>query len=534
SYLPLSDLDPVLDYYTPIVASSESYLGEEPDAARRFLSALARKIGQVDAIGQHNLFAATPRKAAIGADIVVTSELSVTGYPTEDFAQNPSLLKTVRDSVDALARDTASGPALIVGAPWLEGEKLYNTALLLDGGRIVAKVFKHDLPNYGTFDEKRVFTPAPLQNPVAWRGCNLGILICEDMWTEGPAAHLRKAGAQLLCVLNGSPFEAEKQSRRYELARKRVKETEIPLVYVNQTGGHDELVFEGASFVMDARGTLQAQARAWGEDTLLTSFRVTPEGVVPETSSLAVFPEKYAAIYHGLMTGLRDYVKKNGFNQVLLGLSGGIDSALVAALAVDALGSDKVGAIMMPSTYTSKESVEDATDMAKALGCRLDTIPITPLVHAFETALATRFMDCPPDATEENIQSRCRGMVLMALSNKSGAMVLATGNKSEMATGYATLYGDMCGGYAPLKDVYKTEVYPLARWRYANKPENAFGPDGVAFPSSLLTKAPSAELRPHQTDQDSLPPYDVLDEILKCLIEKEEGLAEIVARGHDL
>ncbi|MDD5585811.1 MAG: NAD+ synthase [Alphaproteobacteria bacterium] len=468
-----------------------------------------------------------------GADLLVASELYITGYPPEDFALNPNLQKAIRDAVEALARKTASGPAVLAGAPWVVEGKLYNAALLLDGGYIAATVLKHDLPNYGPFDEKRVYEPGPLPDPVSFRGFRLGFMVCEDMWSPDVSEHLHKSGAQMLIVINGSPFEPGKQKLRINLARNRVRETGLPLVYVNQTGGQDELVFEGSSFAIDAAGDVRAQAKAWSEDVLLTTWNALQNGLVPEESSLPVLPAGEVAVYYALMTGLRDYVAKNGFHRVLLGLSGGVDSALTAALAVDALGADRVRLVMMPSPYTSPESLDDALAVARALGCRLDTIPITDAMHAFEQTLGEAFAGCQPDVTEENIQARCRGIILMALANKSRAMVLATGNKSEMATGYATLYGDMCGGYAPLKDVYKTMVYALARLRNAQKPIGALGPLAAIIPDRVLTKAPTAELRPDQTDQDTLPPYDVLDGILGCLIEEDLSLAEIVNRGYD-
>ncbi len=468
------------------------------------------------------------------ADLVVTPELYLSGYPPEDFALNPSLLKTVEGAVKGLARATASGPAILVGAPWLEDGNVYNAALLLDGGEIAAKIFKHDLPNYGPFDEKRVFTAPPLGGPADFRGHKLGVMICEDMWKPCVSNNLKEKGAQILVALNASPFEGDgKQEHRYALARARAQETGLAVVYVNQIGGQDELVFEGSSFVVSADGELAAQAKAWSEDVSVTSWLLKDALLVPEKTPLRAHSDGEKAVYEAIMTGLRDYTVKNGFQNVLLGLSGGVDSALVAALAVDALGAANVRTVMMPSPHTSKESLEDAAAVAGALGCRLDNIPIDKAVQAFDNALADAFAGCEPDVTEENIQARCRGVVLMALANKGGAMVLATGNKSEMATGYATLYGDMCGGYAPLKDVYKTSVYRLARWRNAHKPEGGQGPEGAVIPERVLTKEPSAELRPDQKDQDILPPYNELDAILEGLVEGDFGVAEIAARGHD-
>ncbi len=503
--------------------------------ADRLLLALAQLDPVVgDIVGNLSKILAAWREASRrGAGLMVTSELALVGYQPEDFVLKPRIHKVVREAVETLMRETASGPAILLGTPWAEEGGLYNAALLLDGGRIAARTYKRELPNYGVFDEKRVFQAGPLPQPVEWNGRKLGVMLCEDMWKPDVAGHLKAHGAELLIVLNGSPFESRKQGQRYDLARERIAETGTPLVYVNQVGGQDELVYDGASFAMDVRGELMTQARAWGEEIAFVSCAMAEGRLVPEPNTPFLLPEGEAAVYMALVTSLRDYVAKNGFKSVLLGLSGGIDSALVAALAVDALGPANVRGVMMPSPYTSNESLEDAAAVAKALGCRLDTIPIVEAMTAFDHMLAEQFMGCAPDETEENIQARLRGMVLMALSNKSGSLVLATGNKSELATGYATLYGDMCGGFAPLKDVYKTEVYKLAKWRNTNKPEDVLGQAAPVMPVRVLTKAPTAELKPFQRDQDTLPPYDVLDDILRCLIEQDLGVAETVMKGHD-
>jgi len=487
-----------------------------------------------DIVGNIAKLRAARRKAAeAGAHLVIASELCVSGYPPEDLVLKPSFQHAVRAAVEALAKETAEGPALLLGAPWKEGDYLYNAALLLSEGRIKAKIFKRDLPNYGPFDEKRLFAPGPLPEPVEFRGVKLGILVCEDMWTPDAAVHLKKQGAQILLVPNGSPYESDKGGERQKLARARAKETGLPLVYVNQIGGQDELVFDGASFVLDAQGHYSAQAKAWEEDFLLTRWDLSPGPLKPEKSTIQSIPENEAAIYNALMLGLRDYVGKNGFPGVVLGLSGGIDSALVAAIATDALGADKVWAVMMPSPYTSRESIEDAEQQAKILHCRLDTIPIGQAMETFAHILKTPFQNRAADTTEENIQSRCRGLILMALSNKFGPMVLSTGNKSEMSVGYTTLYGDLCGGFAVLKDLYKTQVYKIARWRNAQRPASALGPNGTVIPERVFAKPPSAELRPDQKDQDSLPPYETLDAILECLIEKDQSVQDICALGHD-
>jgi NAD+ synthase len=478
--------------------------------------------------------------AAAGADLVVYSELVVVGYPPEDLVLKPALQDEARRAVEELARDTADGgPAMIVGAPWADRGSLYNAMLLLRDGRIVTARYKHDLPNYGVFDEKRVFTAGPVPGPMAFPlaggdQIRLGGMVCEDMWTADVAEGLEETGAEILIVPNGSPFEHDKQDLRLNLAVARVTETGLPLIYCNQVGGQDELVFDGASFVLNADRRLAAQAKAFEQDLLLTRWRRGEDGVwacVEGRIEPAV--EGLDAIYQAMCLGLCDYVDKNRFPGVVLGLSGGIDSALSAAVAVDALGPQRVHAVMMPSRYTSASSLEDAAAVAAALGIRLDTIPIEPAVGAFATMLDPVFAGRAPDITEENIQARIRGVILMALSNKLGAMVLTTGNKSEMSVGYATLYGDMCGGYSVLKDVYKTTVFALARWRNQRLPARARGPAGTVIPERIITKPPSAELRANQTDQDSLPPYDELDAILQGLVEQDLSARELVAKGHD-
>lgn len=493
---------------------------------------------------------ARAKAAAAGADLVVTGELAVSGYPPEDLVRKPFFLDAVQHGVEALAADTDDGgPALLVGAPWRmaddpvgttpsgragDGRPVYNAALLLDGGRVQAVRRKVDLPNYGPFDEKRVFTPGPMPGPLEVRGVRLGVLVCEDMWTGDVAECLEESGAELLVALNGSPYESDKSDQRLHLAVARVTETGLPLVYVNQVGGQDELVFDGASFALNADCGLAVQMPGFVEQVAISRWSAGADGQWRcDGGPLTAPVEGLEAIYRAMVLGLADYVRKNGFPGVLIGLSGGVDSALSAAVAVDALGADKVRCIMMPSPYTSQDSLEDAADSARLLGVRLDDIAIGPAMRAFDEMLAPHFLGREPDITEENIQSRARGVTLMALSNKTGAMVLSTGNKSEMSVGYATLYGDMCGGYSVLKDVYKGTVYALCHWRNRGRPAGLLGPDGPAVPDRTITKAPTAELRPNQTDQDSLPPYEVLDDILSCLIEGELGVAEIVARGHD-
>lgn len=472
--------------------------------------------------------------AGLGVDLVVGTELCVSGYPPEDLVLKPAFLEACEAAVRGLARETATGPAILVGAPWRDAGKTYNAALLLDRGEIAAVRFKYDLPNYGVFDEKRVFAAGPAPGPIAFRGVRLGIMVCEDMWKPDTTETLGETGAELLIVINGSPFEHDKRDERVALACARIKESGLPLLYVNQVGGQDELVFDGGSFALDAECRLRLQAPDWREAVLPVRWRRgADDRWAIEAASMTPPTEGLEAVYQAMVLGLRDYVTKNGFPGVVLGLSGGIDSALSAAVAADALGPGKVHCVMMPSPYTSEDSLDDAAEVARLLGVELREIGIGPAMNAFADMLAPAFAGRAADITEENIQSRARGMSLMALSNKFGWMVLSTGNKSEMSVGYATLYGDMCGGYSVLKDVYKTTVFDLSRWRNQHVPQGALGPSGRVMPERVLTKAPTAELKPDQTDQDTLPPYGILDDILECLIENEMPVAKIVARGHD-
>ena len=472
---------------------------------------------------------------AQGADLMVCSELVISGYPPEDLVLKKSFIDTVHAAVDALARETADqGPGILLSAPWQENGKLYNAALLLDAGRVQAVIPKYDLPNYGVFDEKRLFTPGPLPGSVSFRGVKLGVMTCEDMWTSAVTKSVMEDGADILVVLNGSPFERDKPGMRLDLARARVRESGLALVYVNQVGGQDELVFDGESFVIDPDGQVRAQLPGFASAVTAVRFHPENDTLIPEDGLMATLPSENEAIYKALVMGLGDYVNKNYFPGVMIGLSGGVDSAITAAVAVDALGADRVHCVMMPSPYTSQDSLDDAAEAAKLLGVKLDTMSIKPAMDTFDEMLKNQFVLHAADTTEENIQARSRGLILMALSNKFGYMVVSTGNKSEMSVGYATLYGDMCGGYNVLKDVYKTRVFELCRWRNAHHADGLKGPVGRVVPERIITKAPSAELKPNQTDQDSLPPYDDLDEILWCLIEKEMGVRDIAARGYDL
>ena len=469
---------------------------------------------------------------ALGADILVFPELFINGYPPEDLVLKPAFQDATRSALEKLAADCADGPAMLIGTIWREDGKLYNAVALLEGGEIASVRLKVDLPNYGVFDEKRVFAQGPLPGPFNIRGVRIGVPICEDIWGEEVIETLAETGAEILISPNGSPFDWPKPDLRMNVAVARVTESRLPLVYLNQVGGQDELVFDGASFVLNADRSLCVQLPAWREAIVLTHWSKSEGAWVCAKGEITHIEEGNGAAYQACMLGLRDYVRKNGFPGVVLGLSGGVDSALVAAIAADALGSDKVHAIMLPSKFTSDESLQDAAACANALGLRYDKVSIEPAVTALGWSLKDLFAGKEADITEENLQSRVRGTILMAISNKFGGMVVTTGNKSEMSVGYATLYGDMNGGFNPIKDLYKMEVYALSRWRNAHVPNGALGAPGVVIPERILSKAPTAELRANQTDQDSLPPYEDLDEILRCLVEREMPVRDIIARGY--
>lgn len=478
--------------------------------------------------------------AAQGADLVVFPELFIAGYPPEDLVLKPAFQAACRAAIEMLARETATpGPALVVGAPWIEAGKLYNAVALLDGGAIAAVRYKVNLPNYGVFDEKRVFTPGPMPGPVSFRGVRLGLPVCEDIWMEESSAYedvvecLTETGAELLIVPNGSPYARAKDNLRLNVAVARVVASGLPLIYVNQVGGQDELVFDGASFGLNADKTLAYQLAPFAESIVTTQWSRRNGSWSCADGPRAAALETDRADYAACVLGLRDYVNKNGFPGVVLGLSGGIDSALVAAMSVDALGAERVRCVMLPYKYTAQESLDDAAACAKALGVRYDILPIAPVVEGFTASLASTFAGLPSDVTEENLQSRARGTILMAISNKFNLMVVTTGNKSEMSVGYATLYGDMNGGFNPVKDLYKMEVFRLSRLRNTWKPADALGPDGLVIPENIITRPPTAELRENQKDEDSLPPYAILDGILERLVEREEPIATIVAAGFD-
>jgi NAD+ synthase len=500
------------------------------DRLRIALAQMNQRVGDLE--GNAKAMLEMRRKAAAqGADLLVCPELQLVGYPPEDLVLKPEFVRRVHECTDELVAATVEpGPALVIGTITNEGGQNFNTLLLAEGGKVVGRTFKHELPNYGTFDEKRVFTPGPLPTPVEWRGIKLGLPVCEDMWLEPVCAHLAELGAELFIVPHGSPYELDKNQTRERLARARTTSTGLPLVFLNRVGGQDEIVFDGSSFIMHPDGEIVVQMADWDEDFLLTDWVRGADGWRCETRVAHELDQFPADVYRAMMVALGDYVGRNGFPGVILGLSGGIDSALSAAVAVDALGPDKVWGVMLPSKYTSEESLEDAREGARLLGCRHDVISIAPGVEALEVMVPQM-----SGLAAENVQARLRMVALMALSNSGGQMLLTTGNKSEMSVGYATLYGDMAGGYSVLKDAYKTTCFALARWRNENKPDGALGPDGPVMPARVITKPPTAELRPGQKDEDSLPPYSVLDRILEGLVDKEMSVGEVAnATGEDV
>jgi NAD+ synthase len=507
-----------------------------PARAARLVIALAQIPSIVGDIAGNldRLRQARAEAAAFGADLMLAPELYLSGYPPEDLVLKPAFQEACRDACETLARETADGgPAVLVGLPWREDGALYNAAALLDGGRIEAVRFKVDLPNYGVFDEKRVFQPGPAPGPIVFRGVRIGVPICEDIWGPDPVECILETGGEILLVPNASPYERDKLAIRQGIAVSRVVESGLPLIYLNHCGGQDELVFEGASFALNPDRTLACQLPAFRACVARTVWEPSNEGWRCIEGPREIVEEGDEADYAACVMGLRDYVDNNRFAGVVLGLSGGIDSALCAAMAVDALGAERVHAVMLPYRFTSQDSLRDAAACAKALGIRYDIVPIAEPVEAIERALKPMFDGRRRDITEENIQSRARGLILMSISNKFGEMVVTTGNKSEMSVGYATLYGDMNGGFNPIKDVYKMEVFRLAALRNRWKPPGARGPDGEVIPPAIIVRPPSAELREDQKDEDSLPPYAILDAVLLRLVEKEMRVGDIIAEGFD-
>ena len=509
-------------------------MSQAPDVLRIAVAQLNPTVGDITG----NLAKAREARADAArhrADLVLFTELFISGYPPEDLVMKPAFLAACERAVREFAEDTADGgPGVVIGVPLARGALRHNSVMVLDGGKVTAERHKVDLPNYGEFDEKRVFHEGPMPGPVDFRGIRLGIPVCEDIWGDlGVCETLAESGAEILLVPNGSPYYRGKIDVRHQVVIRQVIESDLPVLYANQLGGQDELVFDGASFAFNADRKLAFQMSQFEDQVIVTTWRRGEEGWFCDEGPMSRIPEGEEADYRACMLGLRDYVNKNGFKSVVLGLSGGIDSAICAALAVDALGEERLHAIMLPYKYTSSESLADAEICAKMLGCRYDVVPIREPVEGFMSALSSLFEGTESGVTEENLQSRTRGTILMAVSNKFGSMVVTTGNKSEMSVGYATLYGDMNGGFNPIKDLYKMQVYALARWRNAHTPPGALGPTGLVIPQNIIDKEPSAELRPDQTDQDSLPPYPVLDDILESLVEHEMAVDDIVARGHD-
>lgn len=498
------------------------------------LAQMNQKVGDLRANADAIL---TMRRAAVGTDLLLVPELQLVGYPPEDLVLKPAFLRETQAAAAALVEATAEpGPALAFGSIVVRDGKAYNALIVADGGRELFVTLKRELPNYGTFDEKRVFTSGPLPQPFTFKGVRIGFPICEDLWLEDVPRHLAEQGAELLLSPNGSPYEIDKDDLRQRLFGGRARQVGLPLAYLNRVGGQDEVAFDGSSMVFNADGTRVVQMRDWEEQLLVTEWVKGEDGrwscSTRDTHQLSPSPED---IYLAMVVALRDYVTRNGFPGVLLGLSGGIDSALSAAVAVDALGADKVWGVMMPSAFTSQESLEDAADCARLLGIRHDVISIAPAVDALGSMLEGPFAGRERDLAEENVQARLRMVTLMALSNKFGHMLLTTGNKSEMSVGYATLYGDMAGGYSVLKDAYKTTVFKLSRWRNGLRPDGLRGPAGAVMPERVISKPPSAELRPDQKDEDSLPPYDRLDPILHGLIDRELSVHEVAAEtGSDV
>ena len=468
-----------------------------------------------------------------GADFVALTEMFITGYQVQDLIMKPAFARSAMDRLQRLAVECQNGPAIGIGGPWAEGENLYNAYWVLQDGQVKTCVLKHHLPNETVFDEVRLYDQGPITGPYRIGPLRIGTPICEDAWHEDVAEALQESGADILLVPNGSPYYRGKFDTRLMHMVSRVVETGLPLIYLNMVGGQDDQVFDGGSFVINSGGDLAVKMPVFEESITHVDFVRGPMGWQAEHGQKAVFPDEWEQDYRAMVEGLRDYLRKTGFKKVLLGLSGGVDSAIVATIASDAIGPDNVRCVMLPSVYTSEASLDDAKEVAERLGTGYDIVSIKDPVDAVNGTLSDLFAGTTPGLTEENIQSRLRGVILMAISNKFGSMLLTTGNKSEVAVGYATIYGDMAGGYNPIKDLYKTRVFETCRWRNANHRDWMMGPDGEVIPPRVIDKPPTAELREDQKDSDSLPPYEDLDVILEMLIDREASVAEVVARGFD-
>ena len=501
----------------------------------RFRLTLAQLNPTLGALEDNAAAACRAWKAArdAGSDLLALPEMFLTGYQTQDLVRRPAFAADCRTVLEQLATDCAEGPAIGIGAPLHEGGRVYNGWFILQGGAIRTVIRKHHLPNDNVFDEHRLYTPSDICGPVSVGPLRIGVPICEDAWYDDVAEAQAESGAELLLVPNGSPYSRGRLEVRMQHMISRVVETGLPLIYLNLLGGQDDQVFDGGSFVLNPGGALALQMPVFDDALAHVTFTRTPQGWRAEPGARAPLPDEWEQDYRAMVMGTGDYLRKSGFGQVVLGLSGGVDSALVATIAADALGPENVHCVMLPSAYTADHSLEDAADLAARLGTRLDEVPIEGPRAAVEAALAPLFAGLAPDVTEENIQSRLRGTLLMAIANKTGAMLLTTGNKSEIAVGYCTIYGDMNGGYNPIKDLYKTRVFETCRWRNANHRPWMKAPEGAVIPPRIIDKPPSAELRADQRDDDSLPPYPVLDAILDGLVDREASVNDLVAEGFE-
>ncbi len=476
---------------------------------------------------------AAKRGAASNADLVVLPEMFLTGYQIQDLVDKPAFARDCFAHIERLAKDVPQDLTVCIGGPLIEDDLIYNAYFALEGGAVRAIFRKHKLPNHNVFDEKRLYEPGPVNGPIGIGAARVAFPICEDIWHSDVAEGMEESGAEIFIVPNGSPYARDKHDVRLNVTVSRVVETGLPLIYLNMVGGQDDQIFDGGSFALNADRSLAWQAPFFEDDFMILDWTRQNDGWVCAPAPMAPVPDAWELDYRAMVTSVRDYAGKNGFKSAVLGLSGGVDSALTAVIAADALGPENVHCVMLPSKFTSSESLEDAEAVATLLGAPLRTLEIKGAVDAVGEGLAPFFEGLPPDLTEENVQSRLRGVYLMALSNKFGHMLLTTGNKSEVAVGYATLYGDMSGGYNPLKDLYKTRVFETCRWRNANHRDWMKGPEGQVIPPRVIDKPPTAELREDQKDEDSLPPYPVLDAILDMLIEQDASVAEIVEAGYE-